>query len=283
MVHRKAAHVESLWKPHPPKQQDFEFSSTKWRFHHPPETSIENIQPTSSNPYWRTRTSLPPGVSHLWHFHHMIQLRYRSQDSICQSPSPRGDESVVEWDREFHCNLFYTICTYNNVYTYIYIYFSLGTHLKMCIHWIVDITVYMEIHKPKDWFLLRDSPHHFGWTSHYIVPFMWAHEIRFWQFLLRSDHWHKGQCLFSNDHKWSYDESPVPFHEFHAIHHLWGNFRTFYRTLAVGIHHLVVALPGLAVWLSQGMMDWYSFPYPVPSRIVVYIEIHMDTRYESSM
>lgn len=123
MVHRKAAHVESLWKPHPPKQQDFEFSSTKWRFHHPPETSIENIQPTSSNPYWRTRTSLPPGVSHLWHFHHMIQLRYRSQDSICQSPSPRGDESVVEWDREFHCNLFYTICTYNNVYTYIYILF----------------------------------------------------------------------------------------------------------------------------------------------------------------
>ena len=62
---------------------------------HPPETS--------SNPYWRTRTSLPPGVSHLWHFHHMIQLRYRSQDSICQSPSPRGDGTGNSWENLCEC------------------------------------------------------------------------------------------------------------------------------------------------------------------------------------
>ena len=164
---------------------------------HPPETSTATH---TGSP----RTSLPPGVSHLWHFHHMIQLRYRSQDSICQSPSPRGDGTGNStgkplWMSLLHIDI-YTFFVHIIIYIYIlfFRYTSKDVYTLNC--WYNYF--FIEIHKPKDWLLFRDSPHHFGWTSHYIVPFMWAHEIRFWQFLLRSDHWHKGQVFFLMIIRW---------------------------------------------------------------------------------
>ena len=195
MVHRKAAHVKGLWKPYPPSNKILSFQPPNGE-----NSSTRNIkQPILAYQDLLTPRSFPPVA---FPPHDSTQV---SQPGLHLPIS----KSSRRWDREFLGKPLWMSLLHIDIYTFfvhiiIYIYILFFRYTSKDVYTLNCWYNYffIEIHKPKDWLLFRDSPHHFGWTSHYIVPFMWAHEIRFWQFLLRSDHWHKGQVFFLMIIRW---------------------------------------------------------------------------------
>ena len=116
------------------KQQDFEFSATKWRklIHQKHQATHTGVP---GPPYPQEFPTC--GISTTW-FNSGIAARTPSAnlqvlEAMGQGILGKTFVNVFATHRYLHF-----FCTYNNIY----IYFSLGTHLKMCIHWIVDITIF---------------------------------------------------------------------------------------------------------------------------------------------